>query len=175
MLTFQHPESGTVGTNYLVRVADICSEIAITLMAATPRAKKANGQFRVALRGDENTQDYKENNASLYQSNASRDHGQKNSRGQNARGLEAEGVANGFEFAIFARDLDVLRRRMIGVSFCEQVRMMSRQIAGVMECGDELGLEQMSDNEQIPKSICDAITSAVLLLPCHDTDARRAR
>lgn len=173
-------------SNYLARITGICADIATKLMVdAPPREEKANGQLRIVSRGGKNLRAYRENFAPSRQPSAARDKAQQAWSGDQDRRADfdeaplqepvSEETTDVFRFAAFVKDLDSLRRRMLGVSFCDRVWDISREIADGTENGDQLTPEQTSDGEQAMRSVRDAITSAVLLLPYHGADARRAR
>ncbi len=171
-------------SNYLARITGICADIATKLMVDAPREEKASGQLRIVSRGGENPQAYRENFAPS-QPSAARDKAQQAWSGDQDRHTDfggptmeepvSEETTDVFRFAAFVKDLDSLRRRMLGVSFCDRVWDISREIADGTENSDQLTPEQTSDDEQAMRSVRDAITSAVLLLPYHGAGARRAR
>jgi hypothetical protein len=172
-------------SNYLVRITGICADIATKLMVDAPREEKTSGQLRIVSRGGENPQAYRGNFAPSRQPSVVRDNAQQAWSGDEARHADFDGAAmeepvseettDVFRFTEFVKDLDSLRRRMLGVSFCDHVWDVSREIADGTENSDQLGPERTSDSEQAMRSVRDAITSAVLLLPYHGADARRAR
>jgi len=162
-----------VGSNYLARIRLISSEIAIKLMAAKPRVEQESRQRRFTVCDNKSMPKCEQN--SFQKSRASRRNTQRDVLAREARGVEIDDATNSFEFSSFARDLDALRLRMMSVSFCERVREVSRQIAGATEIVDEFGAEKISEADRTLNSICDAIASAVQLLPCHGAPARRSR
>lgn len=164
-----------MGANYLVRITDICSELATKLIVAAPRGENEHGQFRIASRNDKNVLEHKGNYASPRQARALREQSGQAESSREAQRIEAESAGDGFESAAFVRELDSLRLRMMGASFYERVREMSHQIVGAAEIGAEFGPEQVSDNDQSLKSIREAVTSAVLLLSYNDMNAGRTR
>lgn|GEM_PF-4893921 len=172
-------------SNYLVRISGICADIATKLMVDAPREEKASGQLRIVSRGGENSQAFRANSAPSWQPRTVRDNAQQAWTGDEDTHADFDGAdmeesvseetTDVFRFAAFVKDLDSLRRRMLGVSFCDHVWDISREIADGTENSDQLGSEQTSDSEQAMRSVRDAITSAVLLLPHHGADTRRAR
>jgi hypothetical protein len=160
----------------LARITDIYSEIAVKLTAVTPRGEKAHAQFRAASHSDENMPECSENRSSFCRPSALRYDSRQTGLPQDTQRIEAEGMmVDGSEFATFMSELNTLRLRMMMASFYERIGDVSRQIADATESSDELGSEQISDNDRALKSIHDAITSAVLLLPYHGIGARHAR
>ncbi|AGK57502.1 hypothetical protein HYPDE_29118 [Hyphomicrobium denitrificans 1NES1] len=159
----------------MARITDICSDIAIKLTAATSRGEKVHTQFLVASHSNENMSECGENQSSLRRPKALRGNSQQAGLPQEAQRIEAGGMVDRSEFATFMGELNALRLRMMTVSFYERVEEVSRQIADATESGDELGSEEVSDNDQALKSIRDAIANAVLLLPYHGAGARHAR
>lgn len=172
-------------SNYLVRISGICADIATKLMVDAPREEKASGQLRAVSRGCENPQAFRLNSAPSWQSSAMQDGarlawaGDEDARaGFEGAGLEepaSKEKTDVSRFAAFVKDLDSLRQRMLDVSYCDHVWDNSREIADGTDSSDQLGREQAFNSEREMRSVRDAITSAVLLLPYHGTDTRRAR
>ena len=93
----------------------------------------------------------------------------------NAQAMADEEAIDGFEFATFARELDALRLQMVGASFFERVGTISRQTA----MDDAVSLAPLSlhnaEHGSAPRSMQDAVASAVLLLNNHTDMARHRR
>ncbi len=161
-----------MGSSYLVRIADVCSGIADKLMAPSRRGDMPNDQRHAFSRNGANINDIPDKRPSVCRQKAGRDSIQKIGSMRDAWKVDAEGSPSIFEFAAFVRDLDALRKRMIGVSFCDQVCEMSHQIACATEDYSASDHVQDFDGDPASKSMRDAITSAVLLLPDHGMNSR---
>jgi len=171
-------------SNYLVRITGLCAEMATKFTVDAHRTKKPRGQLQAVSSDDGNTQESRNNRASSWKPSTKRSNArpvwlgdedaQKDSKEIAPDELLSGETTELFQFALFAKDLDSLRRRMLGASMCDRIWDMSREIADVVDGSGQNGPEQPSDGERSMKSVRDAITSAVLLLP-YRGDARRAR
>jgi len=164
-------------SSYLGRITDICADIATKLTAETSRDNTASVQTRAVSRHTNN---------SIFSGNSGSSRQPRDLRDDEGRDIPVgtlfhderewaimEERDDALRFAAFVRDLDSLRQRMLGVSFCDRVWSMSREIAGAAESAGDAQLTP--DAGQALTSVSDAITSAVLLLPYHSASARRGR
>lgn len=166
-------------SNYLGRITDICADIATKLTAETSRDDTASAQTRAVARRT-NTSSFSGHSGSSQRPRDLRDdEGCGVSAGTTLHDEREDAITeecdDALRFAAFVRDLDSLRQRMLGVSFCDRVWSMSREIAGAAESAGDAQLAPASDAGQALTSVYDAITSAVLLLPYHSTSSRRGR
>lgn len=166
-------------SRYLGRITDICAEIATKLTVETFRDDTASAQTPAVARRI---------NTSNFSGHSGSSRRLRDLRHEEVYGVPTcapfhdereeeitEEYDDALRFAAFVRDLDSLRQRMLGVSFCDRVWSVSREIAGAAESVGDAQLRPASDAEQALTSVCDAITSAVLLLPYHIANARRGR
>lgn len=167
-------------SSYLVRITDVCADMAAKLMVDASRDGKDSAQPRVASRRVKNIKNEEENSGSSWQLRDEQYSADYDLPTHSVIYSADEDATPGdpvdtLQFAAFVRDLDSLRRRMLGVSFCDRVWNISREVSGVAERADDARPAEISDGEQALKSVRDAITNAVLLLPYQGADARRAR
>jgi hypothetical protein len=166
-------------SRYLGRITDICADIATKLTAETSRGDAASAQTRAVSRHTNNSSFLDDFRSSRRPRDLRDDEGRDIPVGTSFHDEREWAIMDECDdaprFAAFVADLDSLRQRMLGVSFCDRVRSMSREIAGAAESGGDAQLTPASDAGQALTSVCDAITSAVLLLPYHSASARRGR
>lgn len=166
-------------SSYLGRITDICADIATKLTAETSRGDAASVQIRAVARRT-NTSDFSRHSGSSRRPRDLRDDEGRDipvgtSFHDEREWAITEECDDALRFAAFVADLDSLRQRMLGVSFCDRVWSVSREIANAAESVGDAQLTPASDAGQPITSVCDAITSAVLLLPYHSASARRGR
>lgn len=166
-------------SNYLGRITDICADIATKLTAEISRGDAASVQTRAVSRHTNNSSFLDNFGSSRRPRDLRNDEGCDVSVGTSFHDERewaiTEECDDAQRFAAFVTDLDSLRQRMLGVSFCDRVWSMSREIAGAAESAGDAQLTPASDAGQALTSVSDAITSAVLLLPYHSASARRGR
>jgi len=166
-------------SNYLGRITDICADIATKLTAEISRGDAASVQTRAVTRRTNNSSFYDDFGSSRRPRDLRNDEGCDVSVGTSFHDEREWAIMDECDdelrFAAFVTDLDSLRQRMLGVSFCDRVWSVSREIAGAAESVGDAQLRPASDAGQALTSVCDAITSAVLLLPYHSASARRGR
>jgi hypothetical protein len=166
-------------SNYLGRITDICADIATKLTAEISRGDAASVQTRALSRNTNNSSfsdDFRSSRRPrVLRDDEGRDIPVGTSFHDEREWAIMDECDDELRFAAFVRDLDSLRQRMLGVSFCDRVWSMSREIAGAAESAGDAQLTPASDAGQALTSVRDAITSAVLLLPYHSASARRGR
>jgi len=166
-------------SNYLGRITDICADIATKLTAEISRGDAASVQTRALSRNTNNSSfsdDFRSSRRPrVLRDDEGRDIPVGTSFHDEREWAITEECDDALRFAAFVKDLDSLRQRMLGVSFCDRVWSMSHEIAGAAESAGDAQLTPASDAGQALTSVCDAITSAVLLLPYHSASARRGR
>ena len=153
-----------MGSTYLARITDLCSDIAGKLGAPTPRDEGAYNPSPPLGRDDKNRQDFRNNDASSRRPKVLRNGSSQAQSAPDAQWMTNEGAVEGCDFATFVRELDALRLRMMGSSFYERVEAISRQIAVDDGCGAPPHSLRDVDDGSAQRSIQDAVTSAVLLL-----------
>jgi hypothetical protein len=159
----------------LARVTGLCSDIAVKLAAASLRDEKALNRSQPVGRGNENAEDSSGDYTTARRPRVLHDGGRHAELVPNAQVTVDEDAIDGFEFATFVRELDALRLRMVGASFFERVGAISRQTA--MDDAASLVPPSLHNAEHglAPRSMQDAVASAVLLLNNHNDMARRQR
>ena len=161
-------------STYLARVTGLCSDIAVKLAAASPRDEKTLNRSQAVGHGNENAEDSRGDHMPARRPRMLRDGGHHAELVPNAQAMADLDAIDGFEFATFVRELDALRLRMVGASFFERVGTISRQTT--MDDAVSLAPPSLHNAEHglAPRSMQDAVASAVLLLNNH-TDMARLR
>jgi hypothetical protein len=159
----------------LARVTGLCSDIAVKLAAASPRDEKTLNRSQAVGHGNENAEDSSGDYTPARRPSELRDGGRHAELVPNAQVTADEDAIDGFEFTTFVRELDALRLRMVGASFFERVGAISRQTT--MDDAASLVPPSLHNAEHglAPRTMQDAVASAVLLLNNRNDMARRRR